>query len=82
MDNIYQNIEEYYPIKKQNILIVFNDMIADIHSNKNLNSIITKLFIRVRKRKISLVFAYNLILLYQKVLGWILHKILLWKSQN
>ena len=69
MDNIYQNIEEYYPVKKQNILIVFNDMIADIHSNKNLNSIITKLFIRVRKRKISLVFAYNLILLYQKVLG-------------
>ena len=48
MDNIYQNIEEYYPIKKQNILIVFNDMIADVHSNKNLNSIITKLFIRVR----------------------------------
>ena len=69
MDNIYQNIEEYYPIKKQNILIVFNDMIADIHSNKNLNSIITKLFIRVRKRKISLVFTHNLILLYQKVLG-------------
>ena len=69
MDNIYQNIEEYYPIKKQNILIVFNDMIADIHSNKNLNSIITKLFIRVRKRKIPLVFAHNLILLYQKVLG-------------
>ena len=69
MDNIYQNIEEYYPIKKQNILIVFNDMIADIHSNKNINSIITKLFIRVRKRKISLVFAHNLILLYQKVLG-------------
>ena len=69
MDNIYQNIEEYYPIKKRNILIVFNDMIADMHSNKNISSIITKLFIRVRKRKISLVFAYNLILLYQKVLG-------------
>ena len=55
MDNIYQNIEEYYPIKKRNILIVFNDMIAAMHSNKNLNSIITKLFIRVKKPKISLV---------------------------
>ena len=37
VDCIYQNIEEYYQIKRQNILIVFNNMIADMHSNKNLN---------------------------------------------
>ena len=43
MDNIYQNIEEYYPIKKRNILIVFNDIIADMHSNKNLNSTYNKI---------------------------------------
>ena len=43
MDNIHQNIEECYPIKKRNILIVFNDMIADMHRNKKLNSIYNKI---------------------------------------
>ena len=36
MDDIYQNIEEYNPNKKRKILIVFDDLIADILSNKNL----------------------------------------------
>ena len=35
--NIYQNIEEYNPNKKQKILIVFGDMIPDMLSNKSLN---------------------------------------------
>ena len=56
MNNIYKNIEEYYPDKKRKILIVFDDMIADMLSNKKLNSIVTELFIRGRKLKISLVF--------------------------
>ena len=34
MDDIYQNIEEQNPNKKQKILIVFDDMIADMLSNK------------------------------------------------
>ena len=34
MDNIYKNIEEYSPNKKRKILIAFNDMIADMLSNK------------------------------------------------
>ena len=34
-DDIYRNIEEYNPNKKAKILIVFNDMIADMLSNKN-----------------------------------------------
>ena len=38
------------------ILIVFNDMIADMIHNKKLNSIVTELFIRGRKFNISLVF--------------------------
>ena len=38
------------------ILIVFDDMIADMIKNKNLNSIVTELFIRGRKLNISLVF--------------------------
>ena len=34
MDDFYKNIEEYNPNKKQKILIVFDDMIADMLSNR------------------------------------------------
>ena len=44
MDGIYKNIEENNPIKKQKILIVFDDMIADMLSNKKLNPKLTELF--------------------------------------
>ena len=42
-------------IKKQNI-VVLDDMIVDMFSKKKLNPIVTKLFIRGRKRNISFVF--------------------------
>ena len=45
MDDIYENIEEYNPYKTCKILIVFDDMIADMLSNKELNPIVTELFI-------------------------------------
>ena len=41
---------------KNKILIVFDDMIADMIHNKKLNSIVTELFIRGRKLNVSLVF--------------------------
>ena len=56
MDDIYKNIEEYNRNKKRKILILFDDMIADMISNKKLDPIITELFIRGRKLNISLVF--------------------------
>ena len=56
MDDIYKNTEEYNPNKKRKKLIVFDDMIADMLSNKKLNPIVTELFIRRRKLNISLVF--------------------------
>ena len=56
MKVIYKNIEVYNPNKKRKILIVFDDMIADMLSNKELNPILTELFIRGRKLNISLVF--------------------------
>ena len=56
MDDIYKNIEEYNPNKKRKILTVFDYMIADMLNNKNLNPIVTELFIRGRKLNISLVF--------------------------
>ena len=54
MDNIYKNIEEYNLNKKHKILIIFDDMIADVLSNKKLNSTVTELFIRDRKLNIYL----------------------------
>ena len=41
MDNIYKNIEEYNRNKKQKIIIVFDDIIADVLSNKKLDPIVT-----------------------------------------
>ena len=51
MDDIFKNIEECSPNKKRKILIVFNEMIADMLVNKKLNPIVTEL--RDRKLNIS-----------------------------
>ena len=47
MGCIYKNIEKYNPNSKRKILMVFDDMIADMLSNKKLNSRVTDSFIRV-----------------------------------
>ena len=49
LQDVYKNINEYNEGKKGKILIVSDDMIADMVNNKKLNSIITELFIRSRK---------------------------------
>ena len=56
MQDVYKNFEDYNPIKKRKILIVFDDMIADISNNNKLNPILTELFIKGRKLNISIVF--------------------------
>ena len=56
MHNVYENIDDYNPDKENKIIIVFDDMIADMINNKKLNSIFSELFIRGRKSNISLVF--------------------------
>ena len=53
--DVYKIIEEYN-LKKRKILIVFDDMIADIINNKKLNPVVTELFIRGRKLNVSFVF--------------------------
>ena len=46
MQDIYKNIKDYNPDNKGKVLIVFDDMIADmINNNKRLNPIVTELFI-------------------------------------
>ena len=56
MHDVYKNINEYNVDKDCKILIVFDDMIADMIHNKKLNSTVTELFIWGRKLNISLVF--------------------------
>ena len=56
MKDVCKNIEDYNPGKKRKVLIIFDDMIADMINNKKLNPVVTELFIRVRKLNISIVF--------------------------
>ena len=56
MDDVYENIHDYNSSRKRKILIVFDDMIADIMTNKKFQAIIKELFIECRKLNISLVF--------------------------
>ena len=56
MDDVYKNIDDYNPSRQRKILILFDDMIAEIVSNKKFQAIIKELFIGCRKLKISLVF--------------------------
>ena len=60
MDDIHKNTEEYDPNKKSKIFIIFDDVTADMLSNKKLNPLGTELFIRGRKLNISLVFYHTI----------------------
>ena len=56
MQDVYKNIEDYNPMKKRKVLIIFDDMIADMINNNKINPIVAELFIRGRKLNISIVF--------------------------
>ena len=56
MDEVYENIHDYNPNRRIKNLIIFDNMIADIMTNKKFQAIIKELFIRCRKLNISLVF--------------------------
>ena len=56
MDDIYESIDDYNPTSERKILIVFDDMIADIMTNEKFQAIIKELFIRCRKLNIPLEF--------------------------
>ena len=68
MDDVYENNYDHNSSRKRKILIVFDDMIADIMTNRRFQAIIKELFIRCRKLNISLVLLLNLIFLFQKML--------------
>ena len=53
---VYENIDEYNTTRKEKVLIVFDDMITDIMTNKKFQAVAKELFIKCRKLSISLVF--------------------------
>ena len=69
MQDAYKNIEEYNLDRKRKVLIVFDDMNADVISNKKLDQIVTELFIRRRKLNISTVFIRQFYFTVPKDLG-------------
>ena len=56
MDDIYDNIEDYNKKRKIKVLIVFDDMISQVMSDKRAQQVLKELFIRCRKLNISLCF--------------------------
>ena len=46
MEDDYKNVAEYNQSRRCNVLIVLNDMIADMINNKKCSPIVTELFIR------------------------------------
>ena len=57
MHDVYQNIKDYNPQKKRKVLIiVFDNVIADMVINRKLHPIVTELFIRGRRLNVSLAF--------------------------
>ena len=66
MDDVYENNHDYNSSRKRKILIVFDDIIADIMTNKIFQAIIKELFISCRKFHLFLL--HHLIFLFQKML--------------
>ena len=56
MNDVLDNINDYNKNRHKKVLIVFDDMIADIEYNKNFKRIIIELFYRARKINVSIVF--------------------------
>ena len=81
MQEGYKHIVEYNIDKERKILIVFDDMIADMISNEKLNAIVTELFIRGRKL-FPLYLLHNHTLRFQKMLDWVLLTFLSQKFQT
>ena len=56
MDDVLDDVNNYNKNRDKKVLIVFDDMFADIEYNKNFKRIIKELFYRARKINASVVF--------------------------
>ena len=68
MQDAYKDIKDYNSKSNCKILIVFDDMIADMINNNKLDSIVTELCTRGRKINISIVFISQSYFKYQELL--------------
>ena len=55
IDDIYENVKDYNPTKKRKMLVVFDDITADMETYRTLSSVFTELLLRETKRNISFV---------------------------
>ena len=55
MDDVFDNINNYDKNRDKKVLIIFDDMIADIMISEKFKAIVKELFIRCRKLYISIV---------------------------
>ena len=55
-NDVFENINDYNKKRNKKVLLVFDDMIADIEHNKNFKKVIKELFYRARKLNVSIVF--------------------------
>ena len=56
MDDIFDNIEGYNKKRKRKLLIIFDDKISHVMSDKKAQQVLKDLFIRCKKLNISLCF--------------------------
>ena len=66
IDDFYNNINDYNQNTNRKILFVFDEMIADIMTNKKFQAIIKELFIRCRKLNVSLILSHHFVFLLPK----------------
>ena len=66
MDDVYGNIDDYNSNRRRKILIVFDDMIADIMTNRRFQAIIKELFIRCKKLKYFTCFYHSILFFRSK----------------
>ena len=70
MDDVCNNVNDYNPNRNRKVLIVLDDMTADIMTNKKFQAIIKELFIWYRKLNISLVFITQSYFFVPKEVRW------------
>ena len=56
MNDVLENINNYNKKRDKKVLIIFDDMIADIMRSEKFKAIVKELFIRCRKLNISIAF--------------------------
>ena len=61
IDDVYENLKDYNPTMKKNMLVVFGGMMSDMEVNKKLKPIVVELFMREPNSTFHLLLYPNLI---------------------